>query len=394
MRRLPDAACGGAMTAAHGALDRSGQPGVDPVAGQQKARAPAVSVAGRAGWPGASENVARGSRIDGRAQQRAPRARPAARRAARRAPARSARRSSARRSPPRRSRPATDATRSSPNDEPLVEHPLHRAAGQADERLVEHAADRTRGSPSRSATTPSRARASSDRRAAAAASPSNSSASANHGTAEMTRAGVQSLAAGAHAGDARRRRRQHASPSRRCAPSPPWRSMYARAGSAYIWCSGLRRQHDRRGARIGAEHLGEHARERRRRRLSGGWLSAASASGSHSISRSRARLAVADQPVLDRLARRRRHRRSRPSQLAARDAAAASPSPAPTADRASDSASQSSTPASRCSGGGSAGQLEPRSAGRARSIIVTPAAAASRTLSRAPMSRRNANVSV
>ena len=41
---------------------------------------------------------------------------------------------------PRRSTRATDATPTSPNDLSLVEHPLHRAPGQADERLVEHRA--------------------------------------------------------------------------------------------------------------------------------------------------------------------------------------------------------------------------------------------------------------
>jgi hypothetical protein len=58
-----------------------------------------------------------------------------------------------------------------------------------------------------------------------------------------------------------------------------------------------------------------------------------------------------------------------------------------------DSASHSSTPATRCSGAGSAGQLS-RVRRPARSIIVTASCGSRRTLSCAPMSRRKANVSV
>ena len=46
--------------------------------------------------------------------------------------------------------------------------------------------------------------------------------------------------------------------------SPPRASMKSRAGSAYIWCSGFSRQHERGCGRVGPEHLGQDADERRR----------------------------------------------------------------------------------------------------------------------------------
>ena len=49
------------VAADDGALDGGGQSGVDPVAGQEQPGT-AVRVPGRAGWPGASENDACGSR--------------------------------------------------------------------------------------------------------------------------------------------------------------------------------------------------------------------------------------------------------------------------------------------------------------------------------------------
>ena len=54
-----------AMAAADGAFDRRRQAGVDPVAGEEQSRHGGRRAPGAAAGPGASENVARGSRIDG-----------------------------------------------------------------------------------------------------------------------------------------------------------------------------------------------------------------------------------------------------------------------------------------------------------------------------------------
>ena len=169
----------------------------------------------------------------------------------------------------------------------LVEHPLHRAAGQPDERLVQHRPvepevdghDRRRRH---------RARAPSDRRRAPAVAASNSVGEreprhrGDHRRRGVQRSPPASTRRDAVAVDADRRggagsHRRRRALSMNCA---------RRLGVHHVQRPG--RQRDRRRARIGAEHLGEHARERAAPPpIGGGWLSAASASGSHSISRSR-----------------------------------------------------------------------------------------------------------
>ena len=102
----------------------------------------------------------------------------------------------------------------------------------------------------------------------------------------MTRRRGQPLVAGLHAVDGVAAR----SSTRAVAPVrtvPPWRSMNARAGSAYIRCSGLV------GSAIAAARgsLPNISASTRANSgaaaCAGGWLSAASASGSQSISRRR-----------------------------------------------------------------------------------------------------------
>ena len=234
-----------------------------------------------------------------------------------------------------------------------------------------------------------RARSSTPR--SAAGSSSNRSCSANHGTLEITRPAC------------------HVSPAARtpttAAPSGvrtifaaapvrtalPWLSRYCRAGSAYIRCSGLV------GSAIAAARgssLNISASTRANggaAARSGGWFSAASASGSQSSSRSRAvwplRISQFSTVSSGEAARTGDPRNSRRAFL--------SGVAIPSSDSRSrhDSASHSSTPATRCSGGGSAAQFR-RVRVPIRSIIVTASCGSRRTLSCAPMSRRKANVSV
>ena len=101
------------------------------------------------------------------------------------------------------------------------------------------------------------------------------------------------------------------------------------------------------------------------------------------------RLAVAQQPVLDRLAGRGAPAVVDPGcQRPARQARAASAIRSTDSRSRHETPSQSSTPASRCSGDGSAGQLSRDRRPRAVDHRRPPAAAAGGTLSGAPMSRR------
>ena len=128
---LPTAA---RMAADDGALDRSGQAGVDPVAGEKQA--------GHAGSRRRARRLAGRHRErralladDDRAAHRRPRARRAARRAPRARPASIS--SSLVRADDRlgAARHERQVRRLLAEERPLVEHPLHRPAGQPDERL-------------------------------------------------------------------------------------------------------------------------------------------------------------------------------------------------------------------------------------------------------------------
>ena len=115
---------------------------------------------------------------------------------------------------------------------------------------------------------------------------------------------------------------------------PPWLSMNARAGSAYIASSGLVGKRDRRRARIVAEHLRQHAREHRRRRL----LAAAGSAPPAPADPTASRECAASGRCESASSRPSRPgdaaftRRTRAAAPGARSAAAP-PSPAPTGDR-------------------------------------------------------------
>ena len=235
------------MAAHHRALDRARQSGVGPVAGEEQS--PRRRCASRrGGWPGRQRERRCFSRIDGGAdERRAARAGRTPRHlAAPRAP--SVPRWSRARSRRRRSTPATGARRSR-RTRPLVEHPLHRAARQADEgssmtRPVVpevHGHDRLRA-PSRRR----RPRAGSRRRPRGAEE--RAQCRTRHRRDHRAR-GRDPLAADVDAGHAR----AVADITRASAPvrtSPPRPSMKARAGSAYISCSGRSGSDDRRGRAI------------------------------------------------------------------------------------------------------------------------------------------------
>ncbi len=137
--------------------------------------------------------------------------------------------------------------------------------------------------------------------------------------------------------------------------SPPWRSTYARAGSAYIRLSGrigrTTAAADGSGPNISASTRTNGVAAA----SSGAWFSAATASGSHSHSTSfgpwRCRRSQSETVSLDSEDAIVPVRAS--DRLAARSGAARC-----SAERRSrqGSASQSSTAASRCSGAGSGGQ--------------------------------------
>ena len=284
---MPDASRARPVAAAHGALDRSGQAGVDPVAGEKQA-------ADR-------RRRRRPRRLAGRERKRRARLADRPSRAAAAPPGRPASASSSsscarrdqlvvgqrRRAAPRRSTPATGATRRRRSTSRLsnthcIARPGRPTNGSSS------TGDRTRDSPSRSATTPCAARAIEhrcERRRLAV----EQIAQARTTARPRSRApAVQLLAAGldgrrrASPLDADLRRRRRSAPRRRAL------SMYCarRLGVHQVQRPG--RQHDRRRLRIGAEHLGRaRARTTGAAACCGGWFSAASASGSQSISRSR-----------------------------------------------------------------------------------------------------------
>ena len=170
---------------------------------RERSPRPACASPGRGGWPGASENVACFSRTTvARSSVRGARARQRvgdfARRERDQLVARH--RASARR---RRSTPATGATRASPKTRPLVEDPLHRRVRAGRRTARPSRRGRTRDSRSRSASTPSPLASATIGASCAAARPRTACRSACHGTAAMTRARVDALAADV---DARRRR--------------------------------------------------------------------------------------------------------------------------------------------------------------------------------------------
>ena len=352
----------------------------------------AVSVDGRAGWPGRERERRARLADDGRAQQP---------RVARRPGSASSSSSCAscdqlvvglRQHRRRAARHQRQVRRVVAEHQPLVEHPLHRAAGQADERLVEdrpiepeidgddrrrrHARARDR------ATLAQRRRLAVEQlgRARTTARPRSRDRRGHRSSPPATPATRVAAARGSVA----------VAPVRTV---PPWRSMYSRAGSAYIRCSGLRRQRDRRRARIVAEHLGQHAREHAAPPPArGGWLSAASASGSHSISRRRGvwplRISqfstVSPGDAAFTVDARRSSRRAFCSGVAM-----------PSTDSRSrhDSASHSKTPATRCNGAGSAGHVSRDPPPRAIDHRHRQLRLRGGRYRCAPMSRRNANVS-
>ena len=225
----------------------------------------------------------------------------------------------------------------------------------------------------------------------AGARPSTRSGSANHGTAEITVSAVTALARGLdrqHAvrGDVNLRGRAgaHRSAARF--------DVAARRLGVHL-VQRLGRQRDRRRPGIGAEHLRQHARKHRRRRLADRLVQRRERERLPQHLAQTRGLAVVHQPALDRLAGRRGQRRARRARARAARSAAARPSAGSTRRSAQPSASQSMTPASRCSGGGSAGHAR-RDRRPARSIIVTPRFGCRLTCRSAPISRRNANVSV
>ena len=187
----------------------------------------------------------------------------------------------------------------------LVEHPLHRAAGQADERLVDHRPiepqidgdDRRRRHPA------ARDRAC---RASARRSPSNSSASANHGTARRSRAAGQSIVAGASTAatpPSRQRDLSRRAGAHRAAVRLDERRAPARRTSGAAAWSAARsppRADRRRTSRPARARTAAPPPARAAD-------SAPPAPAAPTASRAAARLAVANQPVLDRLAGRRRH---------------------------------------------------------------------------------------
>ena len=351
------------------ALDRRGQAGVDPVAGEQEARRPASrSTAAPAGRARArTSRAARGRRSRAAAARRGRRA---ARRAARRAPRRISsslvsaedlRRAARDQRQMRRARRRTPARLSNTH---CIARPGRPTNGSS----------RTRRSNQRFTVTigdeAMRARAIERRRAAPAARRRTARPARTTARAEITRVGRPRLAADVDAGDARRRGQRDRRGRRRCAPSPPWRSMNSRAGSAYIRCSGLV------GSAIAAAR-GSSPNISASTRANGG----AAACSRRLVQRRQRqripqhlaqprRLAVANQPVLDRLVRATPPSPSRPAAARGARSSAASPSAAPTGDRAT-----TARPTRARRRPGAAAPAAPGSSSRvrrpARSIIVT-----------------------
>ena len=246
------------------ALDRAGQPGVDPVAGEEEASRRASSLPGARGWPGASENVACFSRTTvARDQRGAARAgqrllRPRARRARQLVAAQSPSAAS------RRSRRATGATRR--RRTPAACRTPTASRARAARRTTSSI---TRRSYHRFTVTIGidvhRVAAASDRLefAAAVAAP-NSVRSANHGTAATTCGAVDPLAADLDAATRPSSTTTRASAFTRT--SPPRASMKCARRLRIHLVQRLQIGSTSEAAvRIGAEHLGEHAHEGRGR---------------------------------------------------------------------------------------------------------------------------------
>ena len=173
--------------------------------------------------------------------------------------------------------------------------------------------------------------------------------------------------------------------------------MNRRAGSAYSSSSGHSGSAERRVPRSAAEHPRQHGGERRRGRLA------------HRLIQRRERqrlpqhlpqargLAVVDQPLLHRLARRRRDARGRlPFALALCSACAMRIGPASrsAASRSRQpSASQSSSPPTKIERRRQRRQAAAGCARPARSTKSTSRLGCTRTRSSVPICRRNANVS-
>ena len=217
----------------------------------------------------------------------------------------------------------------------------------------------------------------------------NNSGSANHGTADTTWRVCNRSPSTSTPATAPSITRTFAAALVRTAP--PRRSRYSRAGSAYIRCRGLV------GSAIAAARgSGPNISASTRANTgaaawSGFWFSAASASGSHSSSRIRGvcplRMSQFSTVSPDDAAFRVAPGRSSRRAILSGDAI-------PNTDSRSrhDSASHSITPATTCSGGGSAGH-ESRVRRPDESIMVTPSCGSTRTLSSASISARNAKVS-
>ena len=352
-----------------------------PVSIQSPARnrpRPASRVGGRAGWPGASENVARGSRMTVRAQQPARSGARAARRAARSCASAIELvvrlRAASRR---RRSTPATGAT-------PLAEH-----SRLSNTHCIARPGRPTNGSSS-TARSNQRLTVTIGDDGHAAGAIEHRLASAGGSPAKRSREREPRHRA------TRRASRCHRSPPASTpvdgiastidtvagAPvrtAPPCASMNSRAGSAYIWCSGRSaarspRPADRRPnisastrANTGAAATIRRLIQRRQRQRIPQHLAQPR------------RLAVADQPVLDRLAGRRAPAASHPGRSARRACRSGVAMPQHRQPVAPVSASHSNTPASRCSGAGSARTVS-RDRRPGRSIIVTASCGCRRTL--------------
>ena len=383
----------GRAVAAHDrALDRTRQPGVDPVAGQKQARDRRSRAPGARAGP-APARTSRAAR--GRPSTRASRPPRASGSASRQLAAASATSSSFVRADDgsrRRSTPATGATAASPNDRALVEHPLHRPPGQADERRVSTGRSNHRFT----VTIGERHRASRGRRIAGERRrrrPRTASASANHGTAD----------------DRPRRREPLAAAHSTSATRPPSITTARRRVGAHLAAArldeGARRLRvhrvQRRAAaarsrsrRIGAEHLGQHAHERRRgglARPAGSARPAPAAPTASRGSRASARSGSASSRPSRPATPRRRGRARERCRCAQADAAGHAA--APTADRA-----RRARPTRRRRRAGAAARAAPGTRARERA----PAASTNGTSSdgwtlhvarRRRCARRNANVS-
>ena len=172
---------------------------------------------------------------------------------------------------PRRSTPATGATPLAKR-QPLVEHPLHRAPGKADERssitcrsyhrfTVTIGFDSIREAARRCATS------------GAGTAVENSDRSANHGTAETIAPAVMVRVSSARPPRISTPRTPPSSATTRARAlvrtSPPRCSMYAPRRFRVHLVQRPVRQHHRRRLAVRAEHLRQNADERLRRRLVG-----------------------------------------------------------------------------------------------------------------------------